>query len=232
MTWRRASESTRLFPPPRLMSHSRILIVRHGETNENVQGIVQGQLDTMLNEIGYEQAHKTGMALRHEPLSRIITSPLKRTLHTAEAIASFHPGIQVELDARLKERYFGEIEGRAFESPAHWPAHAEGMEPRDQLRDRLASMWEDLKRDAQASPSIIVLVSHGGAISSLIHHVIVRSGDAVFAPSITPHRCWNCSISDIHLPADAPGVIVRWADVSHLEDAAHKVVNVDENFTA
>ena len=157
------------------MSHSRILIVRHGETNENVQGIVQGQLDTMLNEIGYEQAHKTGMALRHEPLSRIITSPLKRTLHTAEAIASFHPGIQVELDARLKERYFGEIEGRAFESPAHWPAHAEGMEPRDQLRDRLASMWEDLKRDAQARPSIIVLVSHGGAISSLIHHVIVRS---------------------------------------------------------
>ena len=91
MTWRRASESTRLFPPPRLMSHSRILIVRHGETNENVQGILQGQLDTMLNEIGYEQAHKTGMALRHEPLSRIITSPLKRTLHTAEAIASFHP---------------------------------------------------------------------------------------------------------------------------------------------
>ena len=89
-----------------------------------------------------------------------------------------------------------------------------------------------LVADREVPCPLHVLVSHGGAISSLIHHVIVRSGDAVFAPSITPHRCWNCSISDIHLPADAPGVIVRWADVSHLEDAAHKVVNVDENFTA
>lgn len=214
------------------MPYSRILIVRHGETNENVQGILQGQLDTMLNEMGYEQAQKTGKALRHEPLTRIITSPLKRTLHTAEAIASYHPHVQVETDTRLMERCFGEIQGRAFKSPAHRPKHAEGMEPCDQLRDRLVSFWQDLKRDARENPSIIVLVSHGGAISSLVHNVIVPSGDAVFAPSITPTRCWNCSISDIHLPADTPGIIVRWADVSHLDDAAHKVVNVDENFTA
>lgn len=58
---------------------TRVLLVRHGETNENVQGIVQGQLDTLLNAVGVQQAQRTGAALQVEPVTRIISSPLQRT---------------------------------------------------------------------------------------------------------------------------------------------------------
>lgn len=75
-------------------------------------------------------------------------------------------------------------------------------------------------------------MSHGGAISSLVNAVIVPNGYATYGPSIQPCRFWNCSISDIHIYKDQPGEIVRWADVAHLEEPAHKVVNVDENIAA
>lgn len=58
---------------------TRVLLVRHGETNENVQGIVQGQLDTLLNAVGVQQAQRTGVALQAESVTRIISSPLQRT---------------------------------------------------------------------------------------------------------------------------------------------------------
>lgn len=111
------------------MPHSRVLIVRHGETNENVEGIIQGQLDTMLNEKGYDQARKTGSALQHEPLTRIISSPLKRTLHTAEEIAAHHSNVRVETDDRLMERCFGVLQGHVYRGPAEKPEDTVGIEP-------------------------------------------------------------------------------------------------------
>lgn len=68
----------------RMTPMTRVLLVRHGETNENVQGIVQGQLDTLLNAMGVQQAQRTGVALQAEPVARIISSPLQRTVHVRE----------------------------------------------------------------------------------------------------------------------------------------------------
>ena len=62
----------------------RVILVRHGETNENIQGalgltgVIQGRLDTKLNEKGLLQAEQTGSALSGVPLTHIISSPLSR----------------------------------------------------------------------------------------------------------------------------------------------------------
>ena len=99
---------------------------------------------------------------------------------------------------------------------------------RHSLRDRLVSFWNELIDEVRKSPSVVVLVSHGGAISSLVNQIIVPSGDVEYGPGVTPCRFWNCSLTEIHVVESGPGVIVRWADVSHLAEATHKVVNVDE----
>lgn len=62
----------------------RVILVRHGETNENIQGahpltgIIQGRKDTQLNEKGLIQAQQTADALRDCPITHIISSPLSR----------------------------------------------------------------------------------------------------------------------------------------------------------
>ena len=62
----------------------RVILVRHGETNENIQGaypltgIIQGRKDTQLNEKGLIQARQTAVALKDCPITHIISSPLSR----------------------------------------------------------------------------------------------------------------------------------------------------------
>lgn len=63
--------------PPGLPSAC-IYLIRHGETNENRAGIIQGQMDTVLNEAGVEQAHLCGQALEDVPFAAAFTSDLKR----------------------------------------------------------------------------------------------------------------------------------------------------------
>lgn len=69
-----STPTTHLRQMPALMIH----IVRHGETNENVQGIMQGQLDTDLNDLGRAQAEMLAEALEEKPFKHAFTSDLKR----------------------------------------------------------------------------------------------------------------------------------------------------------
>ena len=87
-----------------------ILFVRHGETDWNKLGIMQGHLDTHLNETGKKQAENLKSYLEHEPIDLIICSPLKRAKETAEIINKGR-NINIILDDRIKERDFGEFEG-------------------------------------------------------------------------------------------------------------------------
>lgn len=97
------------------------------------------------------------------------------------------------------------------------------------MRERLASFWDDFVAEVRATaPPVVVLVSHGGALSTLVHQVLLPRGHIQLADDIEPTRFWNCSITDIHLGQEGPGHLVRWADTAHLRETAHQVVNVDE----
>lgn len=60
------------------MPFAQIYIVRHGQTEENRLGIIQGQLDTALNIVGLEQAKQVGAALQHVPFDAAFSSDLNR----------------------------------------------------------------------------------------------------------------------------------------------------------
>ncbi len=88
-----------------------VYVARHGETDWNRAGRYQGQRESTLTGIGREQARALGAALAERPISRVLSSPLRRCSETAEAVARLH-GLPVETDARLLEISHGTWEGR------------------------------------------------------------------------------------------------------------------------
>lgn len=88
----------------------RLYLVRHGQTDGNVEGRSQGHREVPLNERGRRQAAAIGERLRPRPLVAVYASPLGRSLATAEAIAAPH-GLDVVPDARLAELDHGILDG-------------------------------------------------------------------------------------------------------------------------
>jgi broad specificity phosphatase PhoE len=89
----------------------RILLARHGETPWNAEGRYQGQEDIALSDVGETQARALGERLRDKHIDRVVASPLKRALRTAElAIGEARLGL-ITTDADLMEIAHGEWEG-------------------------------------------------------------------------------------------------------------------------
>ncbi|KAN0065240.1 hypothetical protein ACQY0O_001737 [Thecaphora frezii] len=206
-------------PPCRL----RVLIVRHGETHENVAKIIQGQLDTPLNPFGHRQAAQTARFLASTRIHRVISSPLKRALDTAQAIVSQQPAPhrpRLETDARLMERGFGVLEGKVYHGPRNKSEDTSGIEKMQPFVERLASFWNDLvtipagqderaetQEDRGKDDETVLLVSHGAAISALLNEVLIAGQYVELAQGVQPLRLANCSITEILVPTvpDARG---------------------------
>ena len=89
----------------------KLILIRHGETHWNRERRVQGgDSDIELNEAGLNQAKKLAAFLGKENIAIIVSSPMRRAVATAEAIASRH-GLKVEINNGLKELNVGKLEG-------------------------------------------------------------------------------------------------------------------------
>lgn len=142
-----------------------IYYVRHGQTDWNKLGYLQGQSDIPLNEEGIKQARQVRDALKQVHIDKIICSPLDRTRQTAAIINENH-GLTIDKDERIKERYFGEVEGAhrneiVFEDFWKWEKPVlYGMESIEELFQRVYSFLDDLMDEA-INQNILV-VAHGG----------------------------------------------------------------------
>jgi broad specificity phosphatase PhoE len=87
-----------------------LLLVRHGETDWNADGRLQGQTDRPLSDYGRRQARKLAEELEGEELEAIYSSDLARARETAEIVGE-RLGLPVELDAELREKDWGTWEG-------------------------------------------------------------------------------------------------------------------------
>ena len=157
------------------MSASTVLLWRHGQTDYNASGKLQGQVDIALNEIGRAQAAAAAEVLMRVKPARIVSSDLDRAHATAQALAE-RLGTEVHLDERLRERGFGQWEGLTHpEIAEHWPeqfdvwtggGHPEGIgaETRGEAGQRLAAAVRE--EAAAMDGGVLVVTSHGAAISS------------------------------------------------------------------
>ncbi len=91
----------------------KLIIVRHGETEANVKGVLQGSLDTTLNKNGRIQARSLGLKLKSENIDVIFSSDLRRAKQTAEEIIRFHNS-PVYYAKEIRERAGGIFEGKPY----------------------------------------------------------------------------------------------------------------------
>lgn len=96
----------------------KIYLMRHGETDWNKEGKLQGSADIPLNENGIRLAQETAQALKELPFEVIYSSPLCRARKTAE-LMRLERQIPIFEDARLKEMSFGRYEGNSIYQAAH-----------------------------------------------------------------------------------------------------------------
>jgi len=90
---------------------ARLILIRHGETDWNVEGRYQGQADPPLNARGRAQARRLAEELRGVGLNVLYSSPLRRALQTAQVIAETL-GLPLHIEPRLMEIHQGDWEGR------------------------------------------------------------------------------------------------------------------------
>lgn len=103
----------------------RIVVLRHGETHHNVQGVWQGQLDSELSPRGHEQAKAAAQALSALSPSLVVASDLQRAALTGQDVAAVC-GIPLTLDERWREIHVGEWSG--MPSASVWEQHPEDMD--------------------------------------------------------------------------------------------------------
>ena len=143
-----------------------IYLVRHGETEWNKLKKIQGKQDISLNDTGREQAYITKQELEDIPIDLIIASPLKRAKETAEIINQGR-NIPMILDERVKERDFGEFEGKDIsyvDSSNAWDYYANGrhnnMENIQDFFKRIYDFLDDIT--VRYKDMSVLIVSHGG----------------------------------------------------------------------
>lgn len=106
-----------------------LILVRHGETVDNVNHIMQGQTQGQLTAQGLLQAHRLAELLRSEPIDVFVSSDLKRSVDTCRVVAEAH-GKDVVTTPLLRERDWGSFTGRYIPSlkGETWPDDIESLE--------------------------------------------------------------------------------------------------------
>ena len=155
-----------------------IILVRHGSLDEQYDGCYIGSTDVPLSKRGVREAEEVGLYLKAQGISFIYASPLLRARQTAELILDSAPAAVVVYDDLLREIDFGAWEGRTFDQISMSDPDAAELwaDPDESFSfpggESLISFYARIHRIKQIlldSPQeLIVLVTHGGVIRSLI----------------------------------------------------------------
>ncbi|HWU58931.1 MAG TPA: histidine phosphatase family protein [Microbacteriaceae bacterium] len=163
---------------------TRLSLVRHGQTDWNVQRRIQGASDIPLNDAGRQQALAAGRALALRSWDGIFASPLSRAMDTARIIAAETGLGEPQPIAEVAERRYGDAEGLTGEEIlARFPegVPVPGQETRDEVVARALPALDELAA-ANLGRSLII-VSHGGVIASLVrrltNHALPAPGEVI-----------------------------------------------------
>jgi 2,3-bisphosphoglycerate-dependent phosphoglycerate mutase len=201
------------------MASKRIILVRHGETDWNATGRLQGQSDTPLNASGRLQAQQAAQRLAREPVTALYASDLARAFETATIIGQAL-GLNVVTSPHLRERRYGawegltasEIQVRYPAEFAAWRARAVDFAPpqgetQTQLLTRALSELQTISHRHPGEE--VVVVTHGGLCYVFLAHILGSvNGDK------QEFSFGNASLHTLEVTGE------RWAAIS-LNEIAH-----------
>lgn len=158
------------------MTRTTVGLLRHGQTDWNIDFRLQGVTDIPLNETGIAQARDAALVIRPQDWDAIISSPLSRARDTAQIVAQVNNFGAAEIEPLLIERSFGEAEGMSHEQ---WRAKysdtntVPGGESLVDLENRAQLLLDTLARNYVSKR--VLAVSHGALIRVLLR--IVSEGE-------------------------------------------------------
>lgn len=175
----------------------KLYVIRHGETNENINKIMQGNMETYLNEEGKKQALSLKEKVDEAHIDIILSSPKQRAIETAHLCA---PNIPIVIDDRLLSRNHGEFQGMArteINLQDYWNIKKNikyiKAESIGEIFNRVSSLLNDISTNY--SDRTVLLVTHSGICRVLYYyfHGFPDDGD------LTEYESTNCSFEEYEL---------------------------------
>ncbi|CAO2147552.1 unnamed protein product [Urochloa humidicola] len=201
-----------------------VVVVRHGQTDWNVSGIIQGRMDPELNETGRQQAAMVARRLSKEAKpAAVYSSDLKRAAETAQTIAAACCVSDSDLvfDRALTERHMGLFQGWSIDDAKRSEAYKAfkpggrdqelpgGGESLNQLSERCVSRLNAIAEKYKGER--VVVVSHEAVIEEICRHADPTSSGGRQIP--------NTSISVVHVSgSDGRWILEKFGDVGHLNE--------------
>jgi probable phosphoglycerate mutase len=200
------------------------LIIRHGETDWNVAGRLQGWRDSPLTAAGRAQAAAVASRLAGETLDALVASDLGRTRATAAPLAA-ERGLEIAPDPRLRERCYGVLEGLTWAEIEQ--RHAEAyrrLVARDQdyavpdgesglqFRDRVFDAFERLA--ALHGDARVAVITHGGVLG-----IVYRRAHGIALEMPRTFSVPNAALNRVRIEGRR-WMVDDWADVAHLPAGA------------
>ncbi len=196
----------------------RLIITRHGETEENKAGILQGHLPGKLSSLGIEQAKKVALRLKDEKIDYIYSSDLARAVDTTKGIIKYHPNVPIEFTRELREKDLGEFTGRRISelnigdvditvTPLAFLQPKEG-ENQEQISQRAKTFFSNILK--KHSNDTVLFVGHGGVNAAIIAAIINK-------PSNKIERQLNTSVSIFQIDNNGKYDIIVFNNIDHLD---------------
>lgn len=179
----------------------RILITRHGQTKQNVDGIVQGKEHGEVNEKGFAQIKELIKRLKTENINRIISSDIPRCKITTEEILK-EKELSVEYTSIIREKDNGSLVGKSHKDfswddlPGTFETRkAPDGENLEEVKERGNKFFESLKEKYSNSQETILVVSHGAFLKIFIGNLLgMNLYDSIFKLFIE-----HCSLTELEI---------------------------------
>ena len=164
-----------------------ITLVRHGETQGNLDDKAQGHFDAPLTELGRRQAKALGERLAETEFDAVYSSDLIRAVDTAAALIALRPDLEIQTRAGLREVYFGSYEDtrwseiREHDPELHqrwtrWNTRIDTKFPNGEspleTRQRVAAVADEIVTEHHEQNSTILIVGHTGSLQPLLGHLL------------------------------------------------------------
>lgn len=192
-----------------------LVLVRHGETDSNAARVIQVPTAT-LSEQGRNQAALLADRLTDAGITRIISSDFPRAADTA-AMVSRRTGVAVDHDSLLRERDFGDLIGRSYDSFPSNPLPLDFAPPNGESPDaffgRMARAWDLITGLVADTPGNLLVVTHGLVCKALVSKYVDPA-----SVGTVPRSWFNTSVTEIY--AAAPWAARRVNCIAHLPDQA------------
>ncbi len=162
----------------------KLTLIRHGQTVENTQNRCQGHTVGTLSALGISQAQELGLQLQQESFDVIYASDLDRAKKTAGMV---FPTMPLVVDSRLRERFYGALEGKVLPEGLRFDEEIEGAESLESLRLRLVEFLSMLREEHAGQK--IAIVSHGIVIKTILSLCTERAFRDIRIPkNCTPYH--------------------------------------------